>query len=309
MKRKKTTTIVIILTAFTAITLSGIHKRNITLNINNSISEQVKSSDFLNSETTINSSQAKILTTTSTEEINESYKIKLSNISNGKLYKSSDDNPTHYIYEFDSNLILTNGNISNSIEFSSSVLLNKSNFSFEILSTDDLKQDILKEILLIDNSLSENTPVAIANTSLVYQNEALDIKIDYPDYWTYTNNQNSSDTVINDNISFYFNEDKSSNYMLVSLSTNPEFNKESVISELTKQNYAQSDDLFINSNGISFVVLEQTFIKDSIEYKEFVYISTKKYKSINEFIITIKIDSTNDVHVVNEIKRALDSIQ
>ena len=310
MKCKKILSITIIATAFTVIGLSGIYKANITSNINKNISEEVQSEDFLNSENTDDSTPMKILTTTSTDEINQSYKIKLRNISKEKLSKSPTNDSTHYTYTFSGDLILTKDNISHSVEFSSSVLLKKSNLSFEILSVEDLKQDILKEILLINNNISEDTPAELNNTSLVYQNEALDIKIDYPDYWTYTNNQNTVDNIVNDNISFYFNEDKTSNYMLISLSTNPEFDKDILISELTKQNYNQANKLFVNNNGISFVVLDQTFIKDSTESKEIVFIATDKYKSVNKLIVTVKINSTNSTsNILNEIKSALNSIQ
>lgn len=310
MKHKKLLSITLIATAFTAIGLSSIYKVNITSNINKSISEQVKSDGFLNSESISDTTENKILTTTSTDEINQSYTIKLRNISNEKILKSATDDSTYYTYTFSCDLILTKDNISHSIEFSSSVLLTKSNLSFDIVSTENLKQDILKEILLINNSISEDTPIELNNTSLVYQNEALDIKIDYPDYWTYTNNNNTIDNITKDNISFYFNEDKTSNYMLVSLSTNPEFDKDSIISELTKQNYTQHNNLFINDNGISFAVLEQTFIKDSTESKEIVFIATNKYKSVNELIVTVKINSTNSTsNILNEIKNTLNSIR
>lgn len=310
MKHKKLLSITLIVTAFTAIGLSSIYKVNITSNINKSISEQVKSDGFLNSESISDTTENKILTTTSTDEINQSYTIKLRNISNEKILKSATDDSTYYTYTFSCDLILTKDNISHSIEFSSSVLLTKSNLSFDIVSTENLKQDILKEILLINNSISEDTPIELNNTSLVYQNEALDIKIDYPDYWTYTNNNNTIDNITKDNISFYFNEDKTSNYMLVSLSTNPEFDKDSIISELTKQNYTQHNNLFINDNGISFAVLEQTFIKDSTESKEIVFIATNKYKSVNELIVTVKINSTNSTsNILNEIKNTLNSIR
>ena len=98
--------------------------------------------------------------------------------------------------------------------------------------------------------------------------------------------------------------------MLISLSTNPEFDKDILISELIKQNYNKANELFVNNNGISFVVLDQTFIKDSTESKEIVFIATDKYKSLNKLIVTVKINSTNSTsNILNEIKSALNSIQ
>lgn len=278
--------------------------------VNNELSKQVNSQEFFNKDFIHTPQQAKVLVTASTEELLGSYEIELTDVKNKDLYTKTIDGTQCYIYAFNSKLKLTRSGKAYLVDFSSSIILNKSKLSFNIISTENLKQDILKEILLLENSVNDKNNVSSDKAYLVYQNESLDIKIDYPDYWSYTNNQNTSNNTVTDTVSFYIGDDKTSDYVRISLSTNSRTTPDSVITKLTKQNYKQSNNSFINISGIEFAILEQTFNKNSVESKEMVYISKNKYKSIGLLVVTVKLSANhNTPDVQSDIKNVLNSIR
>lgn len=311
MKKKK-----ILLPLFTVITITSLSFITI-LNlhttkekINTQIINNVNSTDILNENITNNNPELKLLTDTSLNNDNSnSYYVKINDISNGSLKRTIIENSVYYKYIFDANITLTKGEAEFNTSFQTSVILEKSSNQYIVKSLDDFKQDVSKKILTFKNNNSEDISKELSDISLVYQNDNLDIQIHYPDYYTYTNNPINSSTETSDTVSFYMDEDKTNNYVLITMSTSKNKSTSETIDELLQQNYSLEENKFVTPQGLKFKVLKQKFKQDFNDIIETIYILDGEYKNINNMYITVKINSTDEKNKITEVEEIIKSIK
>lgn len=299
---------VIAITSLSFITISTLHTTK--EKINTQIINNVNSTDILNSNITNNNPELKLLTSTNLDnDNNDSYYVQINDISNGSLKRIIIENSVYYKYVFDANVTLTKDDSKINTSFQTSVILEKSSNEYIIKSLDDFKQDVSKELLTFKNNNSEDISKELNDLSLVYQNDNLDIQMHYPDYYTYSNNPINDSTEISDTVSFYMDEDKTNNYVLITMSTSKNKSTTEIINELLKQNYCLEESKFTTPQGLSFNVLKQIFKQDSNDITERVYILEDNYKNINDMIITVKINSNDEKNKITEVEELIKSIK
>lgn len=312
MNRKKLIPVLSVISASALIILIASYSNHTKQEINNQIIYQVNSNNFLNDNIPVTTKDSKVLTplySTETVNLDDSYFISITEIRNGKLAKKEIEQSLYYTYSFNAKLQLSKDGTNHKKEISSSVIVEKNNSDFIIKSTDDLKQDIMKEIMAIKNENSEDISRELSNISLVYHNEELDIQLNYPDYYTYTNNINHNNKAVENTVSFYMDSDKTSNYILLSMNSHSSQNHNEIISELLKQNYSLIKNNYTTPQGIKFSILTQNFTQDLKDVTEMVFISENDYKTIDQMIITIKIDSDKLSNKQSEIEEIIKSIK
>lgn len=312
MNRKKLIPVLSVISASALIILIASYCNHTKQEINNQIIYQVNSNNFLNDNIPVTTNDSKVLTplySTETVNLDDSYFISITEIRNGKLAKKEIEQSLYHTYSFNAKLQLSKDGTNHKKEISSSVIVEKNNSDFIIKSTDDLKQDIMKEIMAIKNENSEDISRELSNISLVYHNEELDIQLNYPDYYTYTNNINYNNKAVENTVSFYMDSDKTSNYILLSMNSHSSQNHNEIISELLKQNYSLIKNNYTTPQGIKFSILTQNFTQDLKDVTEMVFISENDYKTIDQMIITIKIDSDKLSNKQSEIEEIIKSIK
>ena len=299
---------VIAITSLSFITISTLHTTK--EKINTQIINNVNSTDILNENITNNDPDLKLLTSASPDNNNnDSYYVQINNISNGSLKKIIIEDSVYYKYVFDANITLTKDDSKINTSFQTSVILEKSSNEYIIKSLDDFKQDVSKELLTLKNNNSEDISKELNDLSLVYQNDNLDIQMNYPYYYTYTNNPVNDSSEISDTISFYMDEDKTNNYVLITISTVKNKSTTEIINELLKQNYSLEESKFTTPQGLSFNVLKQVFKQDSNDIVETIYILEGEYKNITDMSITVKINSTDEKNKITEVEEIIKSIK
>lgn len=299
---------VVAITSLSFITMSTLHTTK--EKINTQIINNVNSTDILNENITNNDPDLKLLTSASPDNNNnDSYYVQINNISNGSLKKIIIEDSVYYKYVFDANITLTKDDSKINTSFQTSVILEKSSNEYIIKSLDDFKQDVSKELLTLKNNNSEDISKELNDLSLVYQNDNLDIQMNYPYYYTYTNNPVNDSSEISDTISFYMDEDKTNNYVLITISTVKNKSTTEIINELLKQNYSLEESKFTTPQGLSFNVLKQVFKQDSNDIVETIYILEGEYKNITDMSITVKINSTDEKNKITEVEEIIKSIK
>lgn len=282
--------------------------------INTQIINQVNSEKFLNSDITNYSNETKILTPinfTTSSQFDNSYQISIDNIQNGKLSKKTIEQNIYHTYSFDATLEFSKNDTNYIKTINSNIIVEKVNNKFIIKSIDDLKQDIIKELMAVKNENSEDISKELSDISLIYQNDELDIQLNYPNYYTYNTNIifNDSNNSTEHTASFYMNDDKTSNYILLSMQTNCIQETSEIIDDFITQNYSLITSDFITPNNISFTVLTQNFTQDFKEVTEIVFIAKNDYKTIDELVITVKIDTAELSKKQSEIEEIIKSIK
>ena len=295
-----------------SISTLSFYRKALKENLNDEIIYQVNSNSFLTSEFTQEEETVTILTpkTISVEtSIDSSFEVSIKEINNGKFAKKIIEHETYYEYSFEASLVLIKNNVEYLKNIHSSVIVEKVRQIYNLKSTDDLKQEISKEIMEIKSSNSEDISKELNDISLLYQNDALNIQLSYPNYYTYTTNliYNSNDDIEN-TVSFYMDDDKKSNYMLVSFHSNYELTPEDIVDEFLEKNYSLSKDAFITTQNLEFSVLTQQFNQDK-DITEIVFVSKSSYKSIDQILITVKVNSTLLSSKQSELEEMIKSIK
>lgn len=305
MKKKKLILIILVVLLF-IITSFFLYLNKTKDKINFQIINTVNSIDILNSNITLNNPDLKLLNNTDILDSTENlYTVKINNILNGNFNKVTIENSVYYKYSFNANIIISKENKNNTLKINSSVILEKKDDFYIIKSLDDLKQDISKEILKIKNENSEDISKEMSDISLIYQNENLDISINYPIYYSYNSNPTIHDESITDNVSFYMDADKTINYISIEMSTSNKSSTNKTIDTLLNQNYELEEELFITPQGLEFKVLTQTFKQNFNEVIEKIYILQNNYKSLENITITVKVDSNNKITVAEELIKSI----
>lgn len=322
MNRTKILSICALMTT-SLIVLSISHRVQTKNKINNALTEYIDFNEILTTQTSPTNPNSKILipkqSTDENSDIslaspasfteNDSYTISIDNIIHGKIAKEKIDDSIYYNYSFNADLILHRNGNEFKTNIQSKVVLEKENFGFKIKSVDDLKQDLLKKVVAFKNYNSEDISKELTELSLIYQSKELDIQLSYPEYYSYSNNPIVENGSMKDTISFYMDDDKTNNYVVVSLDNKSNFNPELTINKLIKQNYSLISDKFETPYGIDFTVLSQNFTQDSKEITEQVYISNSPYNSIGKIIVTAKMESSILKNKINEIEEIIKSIK
>lgn len=241
--------------------------------------------------------------------LDSSYSISINQIYNEKLQKTKIADSNYLSYSFDAKVSFSKNNkIYNKI-INSNVIVDNINNVFEIKSIDDLEQDLLKCLIQIKKENSEDFSEELNTISLIYQNEELDIQINYPDYYTYNAFKTNNDDNTEYNVSFYMDNDKTSNYIqFVMLSNNLEKNI-NYIDELKKQGYELLENEITTQGDVTFSVLTQSFIQNLKDITEIMYVSHSGYKNIDDLIITAKLDSSIVKSKQSEVEEIIKSLK
>lgn len=241
--------------------------------------------------------------------LDSSYSISINQIYNEKLQKTKIADSNYLSYSFDAKVSFSKNNkIYNKI-INSNVIVDNINNVFEIKSIDDLEQDLLKCLIQIKKENSEDFSEELNTISLIYQNEELDIQINYPDYYTYNAFKTNNDDNTEYNVSFYMDNDKTSNYIqFVMLSNNLEKNI-NYIDELKKQGYELLENEITTQGDVTFSVLTQSFIQNFKDITEIMYVSHSGYKNIDDLIITAKLDSSIVKSKQSEVEEIIKSLK
>lgn len=278
--------------------------------INTQIINNVNSTNTLYEQITNNTTDLKTLTNTSLDNDNcNSYYVQINDIFNGSLKKITIENSVYYKYIFTADITLIKDNSKYNTTFQSSVILEKLSNEYVVKSLDDFKQDISKQILTCKTNNSEDISKELNDISLIYQNDNLDIQINYPDYYTYTNNPINRASETSDTVSFYMDKDKTNNYVLITMSTLQNTSTSETINDLLTQNYILEDNKFTTPQGLKFNVLKQNFKQDFNDIIETIYILDGAYKNINNMCITVKINSIEEKTKITEVEEIIKSIK
>lgn len=306
MKKKQNIFIIcIILVLIIILSIIKTHKTKEQINLQ--IINIVNSTDILNTNITHTNPDLKLLNSID-NNTQDTYNVNVNDILNGKLKKIVIENSIYYKYTFTAFIGLEKNNQENIFRINSSVILEKKDKFYDIKSLDDFKQDVSKEILKIKNKNSEDISKELNDISLIYRNEKLDVNINYPEYYSYTSVPMNNNNTITDTISFYMTNEKTVNYVLISMSNSKDISIEEYIETLLKQNYTLEEDLFTTPQGLNFKVLTQNFKQNSSEIIEKIYLLDNSYKNLNTVNITVKIDSKNQKRKLTEAEEIIKSI-
>lgn len=306
MKKKQNIFIIcIILVLIIILSIIKTHKTKEQINLQ--IINIVNSTDILNTNITHTNPDLKLLNSID-NNTQDTYNVNVNDILNGKLKKIVIENSIYYKYTFTAFIGLEKNNQENIFRINSSVILEKKDKFYDIKSLDDFKQDVSKEILKIKNKNSEDISKELNDISLIYRNEKLDVNINYPEYYSYNSVPMNNNNTITDTISFYMTNEKTVNYVLISMSNSKDISIEEYIETLLKQNYTLEEDLFTTPQGLNFKVLTQNFKQNSSEIIEKIYLLDNSYKNLNTVNITVKIDSKNQKRKLTEAEEIIKSI-
>lgn len=279
--------------AITSCTLYQSYKINMTKDaIKNQVMTEINENKRDNSDTTKYSMIEEQIKSNRMTILDTSYLISINNISNEELHKTKIEGYSYLSYNFDAEVTFSKNNKTYTKNITSSVIVDKKDNIIEIKSLDDLEQDLLKALIQIKKDNSEDYSEELNTLSLVYQNEELDIQINYPDYYTYSSLKTQNENITEHNVSFYMDSDKTTNYIQFVMSTNNSRTKLDYIEELKEQGYMLQEKKLVTQSDIEFSILKQIFTQNFKEVTETIYIANSKYKNIDNLIITTKLDST-----------------
>lgn len=241
-------------------------------------------------------------------ESNESYLISIENIYNEKLGKETIDGSTYISYNFDANVVFSKNSSKYAKTIKSKVIFEKDKNSINIKSTDDLEDELLKSLIQIKKENDEDFSEELNNISLLYQNEELDIRVNYPDYYTYSTSKTQNDDATEHNVSFYMDENKLSNYIQMLMISSDTKKSNYYKQELENQGYISEKSNLTTNKDLNFSIFTQTFTQNFKDITEIIYISNSKYKDIDNIIITAKVDSDLLSKKKSEIEEIIKSI-
>lgn len=241
--------------------------------------------------------------------LDTSYLISINTIYNEKLRKTEIDGSNYLSYNFDAEVTFSKNKKTYTRTINSSVIVEKENNSVQIKSVDDLEQDLIKALIQIKKENSEDFSEELNTISLVYQNEELGVQINYPDYYTYSTLKTQNENSIEYNVSFYMDNDKSSNYIQFLMLSDDSRTRANYIEELKKQGYTLKEKKLTAPNNIEFSILTQSFTQNLKDVTEIIYVSNSKYKDIDNLIITAKLDSSLLKTRESEIEEIIKSLK
>lgn len=296
--------------ATTSIIFYQVHKTNVIKDtLKKQVIEEINASVQTKKDSNVISNINNQIDLKRITSLDSSYAININQIYNEKLQKTKIADSKYLSYSFDAKVSFSKNNkIYNKI-INSSVIVDNVNNVFVIKSIDDLEQDLLKCLIQIKKENSEDFSEELNTISLIYQNEELDIQINYPDYYTYNAFKTNNDDNTEYNVSFYMDNEKTSNYIqFVMLSNNVEKNI-NYIDELKKQGYELLENEITTQGGVTFSVLTQSFIQNFKDITEIMYVSHSGYKNIDNLIITAKLDSSIVKSKQSEVEEIIKSLK
>lgn len=296
--------------ATTSIIFYQVHRTNIIKDtLKNQVIEEINTNVQTKTDSNVISNINNQIDLKRITSLDSSYAININQIYNEKLQKTKIADSKYLSYSFDAKVSFSKNNKTYNKVINSSVIVDNVNNVFEIKSIDDLEQDLLKCLIQIKKENSEDFSEELNTISLIYQNEELDIQINYPDYYTYNAFKTNNDDNTEYNVSFYMDNEKTSNYIqFVMLSNNVEKNI-NYIDELKKQGYELLENEITTQGGVTFSVLTQSFIQNFKDITEIMYVSHSGYKNIDNLIITAKLDSSIVKSKQSEVEEIIKSLK
>lgn len=277
--------------AITSLFSYQLHRTNI-------IKDGIKNQVIVEMNSIKNEKKSEVATFSNTQTINRtvnidnSYSFKINNIYNDKLFKINVEGTSYLNYTFDADISFSKNQKNYNRTINSNVIVNKINDKLEIKSIDDLEEDLIKALIKIKKENLEDISEELTNISLIYQNEDLDIQIKYPDYYTYNSLKTEREDGTEYNVSFYLDNNKTSNYIQFTILSKNSNKKSSHLETLLEQGYELQDRKLLNPNGIEFSILTQSFTQNFKDITEIIYLSNDSYKDIDSLIVTVKLDSS-----------------
>lgn len=296
--------------ATTSIIFYQVHRTNVIKDtLKKQVIEEINSSVQTKKDSNVISNINNQIDLKRITSLDSSYSININQIYNEKLQKTKIADSNYLSYSFDAKVSFSKNNKIYNKVINSSVIVDNVNNVFEIKSIDDLEQDLLKCLIQIKKENSEDFSEELNTISLIYQNEELDIQINYPDYYTYNAFKTNNDDNTEYNVSFYMDNEKTSNYIQFVMLSNNVGKNINYIDKLKKQGYELLENEITTQGGVTFSVLTQSFIQNFKDITEIMYVSHSDYKNIDDLIVTAKLDSSIIKSKQSEVEEIIKSLK
>lgn len=296
--------------ATTSIIFYQVHRTNVIKDtLKKQVIEEINSSVQTKKDSNVISNINNQIDLKRITSLDSSYSININQIYNEKLQKTKIADSNYLSYSFDAKVSFSKNNKIYNKVINSSVIVDNVNNVFEIKSIDDLEQDLLKCLIQIKKENSEDFSEELNTISLIYQNEELDIQINYPDYYTYNAFKTNNDDNTEYNVSFYMDNEKTSNYIQFVMLSNNVGKNINYIDKLKKQGYELLENEITTQGGVTFSVLTQSFIQNFKDITEIMYVSHSDYKNIDDLIVTAKLDSSIVKSKQSEVEEIIKSLK
>lgn len=286
--------------------IKDVIKNQVLNEINNS---QINNEESQNNQAITASALSNQLQSSRMISLDSSYKINVDNIYNEKLSKKKIDNNNYLNYTFDAEISFSKNKKTYKKIINSSVIVEKTDGAIKIKSIYELEQSLIETLIKIKKENFEDISEELSNISLIYQNEELDIQISYPNYYTYNALKTDNENSIEHNVSFYIDNNKTSNYIQFAMLQKKSKENENYIDKLKSQGYTLKKNTLLNPNGLEFTILTQSFTQNYKDITEIIYVSNSKYKDIESIIITAKLDSALLQSRKSEIEELIKSLK
>lgn len=296
--------------ATTSIIFYQVHRTNVIKDtLKKQVIEEINSSVQTKKDSNVISNINNQIDLKRITSLDSSYSININQIYNEKLQKTKIADSNYLSYSFDAKVSFSKNNKIYNKVINSSVIVDNVNNVFEIKSIDDLEQDLLKCLIQIKKENSEDFSEELNTISLIYQNEELDIQINYPDYYTYNAFKTNNDDNTEYNVSFYMDNEKTSNYIQFVMLSNNVGKNINYIDKLKKQGYELLENEITTQGDVTFSVLTQSFIQNFKDITEIMYVSHSDYKNIDDLIVTAKLDSSIVKSKQSEVEEIIKSLK
>lgn len=295
MKRK-----LIIFSILSAATLLTLKYTNQTL-INNEIELLTNIANEEISNITSNKKSITIANIPLTEHFIDDYNVTILSIDGTHRILEDRNNEEYVTFMCRVNFSYLLDSIKYTESIDTQILFINKNDTWVILSTDDLKKDILK--CIADNSNLNDNKVAEINY-LIYESNSLDISFNYPSSLTYSSTKGKSeDEGLYETVTL-IDSDTEKNYIKIYIQEKP-INLNDKIFEFTSKGYKIVSE-HETIGDIEFIKLENSFSQDGKTNTETIYLCKEKFDTAQFISITTNEDQLfqKDIQIIiNSLKK------
>lgn len=237
------------------------------------------------------------------------YTVKVNSIEDSYFSVENRDDKVYYIYKFIAIVEFKKDDISIKKNISSEAIFLKTDKENSLQFPDDFQKKISDVIVELKKENNEEVPVELDSNSLVYTNKTFKFSLNYPESYTYIQNegyQNDEGKYLT--LTFYLTDDKTTDYIRIYLQQNKISNKNTLINEHKSKGYTVLQDNYKINNEINFTLMTQDFKSNGNVSTENIYILNNDIDDIGSIIITTRLLSDNDDKTKKDIEEMLKSL-
>lgn len=237
------------------------------------------------------------------------YTVKVNSIEDSYFSVENRDDKVYYIYKFIAIVEFKKDDISIKKNISSEAIFLKTDKENSLQFPDDFQKKISDVIVELKKENNEEVPVELDSNSLVYTNKTFKFSLNYPESYTYIQNegyQNDEGKYLT--LTFYLTDDKTTDYIRIYLQQNKISNKNTLINEHKSKGYTVLQDNYKINNDINFTLMTQDFKSNGNVSTENIYILNNDIDDIGSIIITTRLLSDNDDKTKKDIEEMLKSL-